>query len=151
MATRAKLEASRDYLNRKPSSVTEIYYICVSRRKGKYPKPTSRSGKWLVFGEPDRIDKIWMAVRVATETGLLGGYSQVSTSREGPQTVDRNRRVIMVHTYDSDDLGDVTRIRTALRGLGATEKIPYKTDEKSRQGITLDKGYTPDEVWKYQA
>ena len=40
---------SLPFVDAKPSEVTEVYWICAIRKKGDYPKPTTRSGKWLIF------------------------------------------------------------------------------------------------------
>ena len=43
---------SLPYSSAKPSEVTNVYWIYAIRKKGRYPKATERSGKWLIFVEP---------------------------------------------------------------------------------------------------
>jgi len=47
----------------KPSQVTDVYWIYAKRRKGKYPKPTLRNGKWLVFENERDVDEIWAKIK----------------------------------------------------------------------------------------
>jgi len=56
----------------KPSTVSEVYWIYSTRREVGYPKPTERSGKWIVTGDAARIDEVWAKVKVDTEEGRLG-------------------------------------------------------------------------------
>ncbi len=42
--------------------------------------------------------------------------------------------MICVYTYDALDKADVRQIRSSLRDLGITNKIPYKTDAATLHG-----------------
>jgi hypothetical protein len=114
-----------------PSEVTEAYWISAIRIKGKYPKSTRNSGKWLVFVDISNLDETWAKIKEATEKGKLGGSSKTSTAKESPNAFDENKKVICVYTYDHTDEKDVMRIRKNLEKLGITQKIPYKTDQKT--------------------
>lgn len=49
-------------------------------------------------------------------------------------------KVICVFTYDSTDKEDVMRIRKELRKIGIEARIPYKTDNTTKQGKYSVKG-----------
>ena len=84
----------------------------------------------------------WEKVKEATENGLLGNHSKVSTARPNPNATDANTKVICVYTYDSDDEEDLMRVRDELEKLGVTWKIPYKTDQKTLEGRYRIRGDT---------
>jgi len=123
-----------------PSQVRQVYWIYAKRKKGRYPKPSHSSGKWLIFVPLERVDEIWAMIKTATEDGKLGGSSKVATAKENPNAADRKTKVICVYTYDWTDKDDVKRIREALRSLGITQKIPYKADEDTIEGKYAVKG-----------
>lgn len=124
----------------KPSEVTDVYWLFAYRKKGEYPKATPRSGKWLIFVDPEEVDEWWAKIKDAVEEGKLGGCAKVSTAKPNPYATSR-KRVICVYTYDSTDEKDVKRIREELRKLGVTWKIPYKTDEDTVSGKYSKKGH----------
>lgn len=122
-----------------PSQVIETYWIIAVRKHGGYPpkgKTTdpSKSGKWLIFVEVKNIDEVWRKIKTATENGLLGAASKVSTSKPNSKSSDPNKRVICIYTYDYTDKEDVLRVREELRKIGIVSKIPYKTDVATREG-----------------
>ena len=125
---------SSPYSNAKPSEVTDIYWIYATRKKGKYPKPTPRSGKWLIFVSLKNVDEVWAKIKKAVEEGKLGDSAKVATAKPNPLATDPNTKVICVYTYDYTDEKDVKRIREELRKLGITNKIPYKADEDTLSG-----------------
>ena len=125
---------SLPYSNAKPSEVTGAYWIYSIRKKGEYPKPTVRSGKWLIFVCREDVDEVWAKVKRATEDGRLGDSSKVATAKPNPHAANPNKKVICVYTYDWTDEKDVQRVRDELRRLGITSKIPYKADEDTLAG-----------------
>ena len=128
-ALKAKqIELAQQYAKMNPTEVTEVYWLYAIRQKGTYPKPTPRSGKWLVFVDRNEVNVIWAAIKEATEAGRLGGSAKVATAKPNPYATDPKTKVICVYTYDWTDEADVRRIRTELRSLGITQKIPYKAD-----------------------
>ncbi len=137
---RDQMAAARLLDDPKPSRVTEVSWLYAENLKGNYPKPTVRSGKWLLFVPNDEIDEVWMRVKEATEAGRLGGDSKVSTAKPNPNSADPSHNVICVYTYDSDDESDVMRVREELRGLGFVNEIPYKTDEATLSGTYRNRG-----------
>jgi hypothetical protein len=121
--------------SRQPTEVFDAYWIFAERRDSKsYPASTERRGKWLLFIKTAEIDEWWSRIKAATENDLLGCSAKVATMRENPNAVSRDTKVICVYTYDVEDDADRTRIRQALRDLGVTWKIPYKTDEATYAG-----------------
>jgi hypothetical protein len=135
------------FSNTKPSEEIEAYWIYASRQKGSYPKSNANSGKWLIFVSVDNIDTVWEKIKLATESGLLGGGSKVSTAKPNPNAAISNMKVICVYTYDYTDKEDVMRVRQELRKIGVISKIPYKTDNATRQGQYQVKGNTRISVY----
>jgi Domain of unknown function (DUF1917) len=120
---------------RRPSEATRNYWIFAERKQGAYPDPTPRSGKWLVFVSPERVDEMWLLIQAATEEGRLGHTAKVATAKPSPLASGTGQdRVICIYTYDSDDQADVMRVREELRRLGISRPISYKTDEATREG-----------------
>jgi len=117
-----------------PSQVVEGYWTFARRKRGSYPLATERSGKWLLFVPRDQIEDVWSKVKRALEEGRLGNTAKVATARPNPNASEPGNHVICVYTYDSDDTADVMRIRDELRNLGFVNRIPYKTDEATREG-----------------
>jgi hypothetical protein len=144
-----QLELARPYADSKPSDVTEVDWIYAACRVGSYPPATRRSGKWMVMLEIGQVDAVWARIKAATEEGRLGRFSKVSTAKPSPYAFDPRTKVVCVYTYDSDDVGDVMRVRDELRRLGVTEKIGYKTDEMTMAGKYVVRGAKPEEVRKY--
>ncbi len=61
-------EISLPYSDAKPSEVTDVYWIYAIRKREKYSKATPRSGKWLIFVDPENVDEV-------------GGKNQASSRR----------------------------------------------------------------------
>jgi len=118
----------------KPSKVTDVYWIYAKRKKGKYPEPTPRGGKWLVFVNVKYVDEVWAKIKKSVEKGKLGDSAKVSTAKPSPLAGKSKTHVVCVYTYDWSDEKDVKRIREELRKLGITNKIPYKADEDTLSG-----------------
>ena len=123
-----QMELAQQYAEANPSEVTEAYWLYAIRQKGTYPRPTPRSGKWLIFVDRNEVDTVWATIKQTTEEGKLGGSAKVATAKPNPYATDPKTIVICVYTYDWTDAADVRRIRGELRALGITQKIPYKTD-----------------------
>ena len=126
-------ELAQQYAESKPSEVTEVYWLYAIRQKGTYPRPTPRSGKWLIFVDRNEVDTVWATIKQATEEGKLGGSAKVSTAKPNQYATDPKTKVICVYTYDWTDEADVRRIRAELRALGITQKILYKADANTLQ------------------
>lgn len=130
------------FSNSNPSEVTDVYWIYADRKYGEYPKPTGKSGKWLIFVDQKEVNEVWAKVKKATEEGKFGGSSKVATAKPNPNAKDPSKKVICVYTFDWTDEKDVKRVREELRKIGITSKIPYKSDEDTLAGKYQVKGDT---------
>ncbi|GAB5492992.1 MAG: hypothetical protein Phog2KO_32070 [Phototrophicaceae bacterium] len=108
-----------------PSKVPGVYWI-ESKNPTPKNKPTPRTGEFHIQTTVDAVDEHWTVIKEATEKGLLGYKSKVSTSPTDG-TPHGKQRLICVRTYDADDSEDRQRIQTQLLELGFTELI-YKQD-----------------------
>lgn len=127
----------------KPSKVTDAYWIYAERRKGNYPLPTPRNGKWLVFVNERDVDEVWAKIKKATEEGKLGSSAKAATAKPSPLgEPSKKGKLICIYTYDWKDEKDVKRVREELRKLGITNKIPYKSDEDTLSGKCRATGHT---------
>ena len=112
-----------------PTKSSRVWWI-YAESKGKHKKPTKNSGKWLLFCPPEHIDAAWEQIKDATERGLLGAKSKVSTLKG----FRGKEYVICVYTYNWKDEEDVMKVREVLRDLGFEKSIPYKSDEDTILG-----------------
>jgi hypothetical protein len=119
-----------------PSKYTEDYWARAYSPKNS-TKNNKNSGKWLCFCPKKEIDAAWQQVKDATERGLLGPSSKVST-KLGEQGKDY---VICVYTKNWKKEDDVMRVREVLRDLGFEKPLPYKTDEDTLKGKYANKGH----------
>jgi hypothetical protein len=119
-----------------PSACTQEYWHIAEREEGgPYPESTVRGGKWLIFVPSSHVDDAWATIKTAIEKGKLGQSAKVATAKPNPNAQNPNVKVICVYTYDCDDREDVMRIRQALRDLGFTAKMSYKTDDATYKGL----------------
>jgi hypothetical protein len=130
------IEASlrQEKLEQTPSIVTHCYWVLEDKEFSTYPKPTERSGKWLIFVSRNDVDEVWHKIKIALEKGELGETAKVSTAKPNPNSKNPSTHVICVFTYDSEDKADVRRVRKSLRRLGVFNKISYKTDSATFGG-----------------
>jgi len=123
------------------SHVFDAFWIHAERRdRRSYPDHTERGGKWMLFINTSEIDAWWSKIKVATEDGLLGSSAKVATMKPNSNATRADTRVVCVDTYDVTDEADCTRVREALRNLGITRKIPYKTDADTHAGKYSKRG-----------
>ncbi|MBV9290571.1 MAG: DUF1917 domain-containing protein, partial [Hyphomicrobiales bacterium] len=94
----------------------------------------------LIFVPVVQVDELWEKIEQATEEGRLGRHAKVSTAKPNPNAKDANEKVICVYTYDWTDQQDAKRIREELRGMGITQKIPYKADSDTTAGKYANRG-----------
>ena len=112
------------------------------RQIGNYNKSNKNGGKWFLFVDIRNVDIIWEKIKLAIENGLPDKYSKVATAKPNSIAKNPNQKVICVYTYAYTDKEDVLRIREELRKTGVTNKIPYKTDNTTREGQYEVKGDT---------
>ncbi len=94
----------------------------------------------MLFIKNSEIDEWWVKVKTATRNGWLGGSAKVATMKPNSNPASLDSRVICIYTYDVDDELDCTRVRKALRDLGVTWRIPYKTDADTSSGKYSKRG-----------
>lgn len=109
----------------RPSHYTVGHYLEAAGPQP--PDGTPHPGKWLVFVSRSRIDALWQNVERAVRAGRLGHRAAVTTALPHPSAPDPKKHVVFVYTRDANDPADVRRVREALRQLGVTWKIPYKS------------------------
>ncbi len=96
-------------------------------------------GKWLIFESPDKIDDTWNKVKDATDKKLLGISSKVSTKRQTKE-YKGSQYVICVYTKDFRDKEDIKQVLQELRKIGILNKLYYKTDSTTIEGIYSKEG-----------
>jgi Domain of unknown function (DUF1917) len=111
----------------RPSQFAGDYYLYAAGPEPAEGTPR-RPGKWLVFVSRSRVDGLWDQVRRALKGGRLGPAAKVSTALPHPESRDPKKHVLCVYTANEDDAADVRRVRAALRELGVSWRIPYKSD-----------------------
>jgi hypothetical protein len=121
--------------DRPPSQVTDDYWVYARRQRGRYPKATVRSGKWLLFVPNEKIDEAWATIRRATQEGRLGGSAKAATARPNRLATSPDTKVICVYTYDGDDRDDVGRVLRELRALGFGARLFWKADAATLAGV----------------
>ncbi len=121
--------------DRKASNTTDTYWLLARPSVGCYPATTTNSGKWLVFVSRESVDEVWAKVARATVEDQLGYLSKVSTAKPKSSGRVLSSSVICVYTCDWTDEPDVLRVRQALRELGITGIISYKSDDDTRDGV----------------
>jgi hypothetical protein len=139
---------SSEHGTRKPSEVTDAAWVVARWENGGYPAHSARGGKWLVFMPKAEVDEVWARIVAALDAGELGDVAKVSTARPSPYASHPDEEVVCVYTYDGDDEADVWRVREALRRLGFTQPLGWKSDQATREGRYEVRGHT--RVNRYQ-
>ncbi|SEQ32161.1 putative phosphothreonine lyase domain-containing protein [Neolewinella agarilytica] len=113
-----------------PSKITDRYWLVSIYEQYRFSKlkEERNSGKWLLFGSIDEVDRYWKLIKTATAEGVLGPSSKVSTSKANPNSGDNSTRVICIFTEDFNDRSDVRRVEMAIRSLGIKNRLVYKLD-----------------------
>ena len=107
-----------------------------------------KSGKWMFFCLPNRVDSVWQRVCEGVLDGALGQTAKVARRQPeiGGDEKTRAEQVICVYTRDFEDQQDVKRVLLGLRDLGlvrADDKrgIWYKCDAWTLVGINSGNDY----------
>jgi hypothetical protein len=85
----------------------------------------NKTGKWLLFIPPEKVDQVWKRIEKATKLGKLGIQSKVATAIGAWRY---KYHLICVYTQDYEDREDLMRVRKTLRRMGFKEKLGYKRD-----------------------
>ncbi|MEO8589868.1 MAG: putative phosphothreonine lyase domain-containing protein [Flavobacteriales bacterium] len=106
-----------------PSETTEETWLYALRNGRPTGIPGgAKTGKYLLFAALRNIDVVWMKVKKATEEGLLGQVSKVSTHHRLQLLQNPSSAVICVYVDDSRNEEDMLRIHSTLVELGFPEK-----------------------------
>ena len=108
-----------------PSKVPGVYWI-EAKNPSPANNPTPRTGEFHIQTTVDQVDAQWLQIKEATEAGLLGYKSKVSTSPTDG-TPHGKQRLICIRTYDADDDNDRNRIQVELEKLGFKD-LAYERD-----------------------
>lgn len=111
-----------------PTNNIKVFWIYADNSRYIFQKPPVERtpGKWLLFASKAEINEIWNKIKTATEEGLLGPYSKVSTAKESNKGFDKNTFVICIFTEDFNNSKDVSRVESCIRDLGIQNKLSYK-------------------------
>jgi hypothetical protein len=146
----SRLESGRtDDLNVKPSMELEAFWCEVSlrtRRKRVKALPDA-GGKWMVFVPAAEVDEWWEKIRTAVLVDRLAGYAKCATARPNPNARRYDQRVICIYTDDAENEAEAKRVREALRDLGVTWKIGYKSDAATLAGVYAQPGTRVSKRW----
>jgi hypothetical protein len=121
----------------RPSRVTDVPWLYVWRPDGFDDVDLDRTGKWMIFASRSSIDKLWYKLSNAVRAGELGPSAKVATAM--PAMAEARSHAVMIYTADWADQHDVRRVLAALRRLGITARLSYKTDAATLAG-TYGKG-----------
>lgn len=125
-----QIKMSRRFMDKKPSKTCKISWIYSIRKNvDEYPHDTIYSGKYLIFCDKNNVDNIWIIIKQATENGLFGDASKVSTKLQRKLKKKLNY-VICIYTYNKNDADDLKRIKNNMIKLGFTN-FPYKTNQQT--------------------
>jgi hypothetical protein len=94
-----------------------------------------------VFRHSEVVDKAWLAIRKAVETGRLP-LAKVSTRLTSPSHGDMH--VICIYNENWRDDAAITAALECLHELGFTEELGYKRDIETSRGVYG----TPDEWYR---
>ena len=108
-----------------------------------------KTGKWMLFPAPDRVNSAWSKIAKATANNELGLAAKVAAAVSDEE--DPNKaRLICIYTDDFEDKKDVKRVCQRLaalgfvNGTGATGEgraIYYKADAYTYLNIMGGNGY----------
>lgn len=120
--------------DRKPSELTDSFWVYADGPGDDDADPET-VGKWMLFIPAEQVDQWWDRVKEATEGGILGIGAKVATGRPNPRATSSETRLICAYTRDWHDRDDVRRVLGALRDLGASWRLAYKTDAATGAGV----------------
>ena len=86
-----------------------------------------KSGKWMLFPLPDKVNELWALVAYAVAASELGHAAKVATD-DG--SGNESARLICVYTEDYADKEDILRVLKKLIALGLVSGLVSGTGEK---------------------
>jgi hypothetical protein len=115
-----------------PNADLALARIAVERPTWPYPQLTERAGVWIVAVALGSFERVWSAIRAATEAGHLGPSARVveASTYRLPKAWTGPQLIIEVTTYDATDEAGVWRIRQAIRDLGITAALTYLPQQR---------------------
>lgn len=121
------------------------YWSGAYKDDSPYPPDIGNGGKWMYFIDKKYSGSVWEKLKTALDAGVLGDRIKISTRHPNPHASASSIDVILVYTYNWQDVSDVKRIREEMRRLGITAKIPYKTNADTLTGkytVNGDKNFS---------
>ncbi|KAG8162633.1 hypothetical protein KVR01_007111 [Diaporthe batatas] len=97
-----------------------------------------RTGKWMLFVEPNSVNEVWASVAQATARNELGIAAKVAPREERGSA---RERLVCIYTHDFRDKDDIARVLHRLRQLelvrdrAGGKPIYYKADAFTYLGI----------------
>lgn len=108
-----------------PTLIDEVYWLSHYSSGFDYPVIGDGGGKWLIYSDVANINSLWIKVKNAQDSGLLGNRCEVTTAK--PTNMGKaGVYCIRVYTYDHNDEADVMRVLDAILELGVKDTIYYK-------------------------
>lgn len=106
----------------------------MKRRFATRAQEPLKPGKYLLFASLRNIDEVWTKVKKATEDGLLGAHSKVSTHHRLQLLQNPTGAVICVYVDGNDNKAERLRIHKNLVDMGFPASMPFKPDEATLRG-----------------
>lgn len=115
--------------HRKPSEATPDQDWVWAHAPNATPPDPDKNGKWMIRIYNENIDAIWDKIRAATEAGEFP-TAKAGAGEGGPTGIG----MIFVYVRDSHNPTEVKTTLVALRQLGITHRLNYKTDKATLEG-----------------
>jgi len=89
-------------------------------------------GKWILWVTREDLDEAWAKVLHALSEGKLGFLAKVTAASSWPTDFNTvQHHSLVIQTKDFTDKKDVDRVLAALREIGFTDRLKYKSDVAS--------------------
>jgi len=88
----------------------------------------------MVFVSSAHADDLWPRVRIDLKSGELA-LSATAAKMSLPNPRKPDHHVLIIYTSDFNDRHVVGNCLSAIRGLGVTGKLYYKTDQQTVMGV----------------
>jgi hypothetical protein len=129
---RRKTVAERE---KRPSEVTDEHWLWAMPVQRKQNEDDSDLiGKWMVFASRDSVDLVWEKLSDAVRSGILSNCT-IATKVSTAARSTNPSFAIMIYTSDYRDKKVVASCLSAIRQLGITGHLYYKTDAQTLAGV----------------